>query len=55
MNEDDSTLTSMGEVEDLEKGATKSFGATLEPGSYVAICNVVDHYMAGMQIPFMVK
>ncbi len=55
VNEDDPSLKSMGEVEDVEKGATKSFSAHLDPGSYVAICNVEGHYMAGMHVPFTVK
>jgi len=55
VNEDDASLTSMGEVEDVDAGATKSFTADLEPGNYVAICNVEGHYMAGMHIPFTVQ
>ena len=55
VNEDDASLTSMGEVEDVEVGATKSFTADLQPGDYVAICNVETHYMAGMHIAFTVS
>lgn len=55
VDEDDSSLTSMGEVEDVDVGATKSFSAELTPGSYVAICNVEGHYMAGMHVPFTVQ
>lgn len=55
VNEDDASLTSMGEVEDVDPGASKSFSADLEPGKYVAICNVEGHYMSGMHIAFTVQ
>lgn len=55
VNEDDATLTSMGEVEDVEVGSTKSFSADLQPGKYVAICNVEGHYGSGMHIAFTVQ
>ena len=55
VNEDDPALESMGEVEDVESGATKSFSATLTPGSYVAICNLPGHYEKGMAIAFTVS
>lgn len=55
VNEDASDLESMGEVEDVEPGTSKSFTATLEPGKYVAICNVEGHYSSGMHIPFTVQ
>jgi uncharacterized cupredoxin-like copper-binding protein len=53
--EDDSSLQSMGEVEDVDPGSSKSFDATLEPGNYVAICNVAGHYSSGMHIHFTVS
>ena len=55
IDEDASELESMGEVEDVDVGATKSFTATLEPGDYVAICNVVGHYGSGMHLHFTVS
>lgn len=55
VDEDDSSLESMGEVEDVDPGATKSFSATLEAGDYVAICNVEGHYDSGMHIHFTVS
>ncbi len=55
VNEDAPELTSMGEVEDLEPGDTKSFTATLDAGSYVGICNVETHYDSGMHIEFDVS
>jgi uncharacterized cupredoxin-like copper-binding protein len=55
VDEADSSLESMGEVEDVEVGGSKSFTATLTPGSYVAICNVAGHYDSGMHIHFTVS
>lgn len=55
VNEDDPSLTSMGEVEDVDPGATKSFSADLEAGDYVGICNVEGHYDSGMHIHFTVS
>jgi uncharacterized cupredoxin-like copper-binding protein len=55
VDEDASSLESMGEVEDVDPGATKSFTATLEAGDYVAICNVAGHYDSGMHIHFTVS
>ena len=55
VNEDDPSLTSMGEVEDVDPGSSKSFSATLEPGDYVGICNVEGHYDSGMHIHFTVS
>ncbi|MEP6470327.1 MAG: sulfocyanin-like copper-binding protein [Chloroflexota bacterium] len=55
VNEADAALESMGEVEDVEVGASKSFTATLTPGTYVGICNVVGHYGSGMHIHFTVS
>ncbi len=55
VDENAGELVSMGEVEDVEVGGTKSFTATLEPGDYVAICNVTGHYDSGMHIHFTVS
>ena len=55
VNEDDASLTSMGEVEDVPVGGSKSFSADLTAGNYVAICNVEGHYMSGMHIAFTVQ
>ena len=55
VNEDDPSLSSMGEVEDVDPGSSKSFSATLEPGEYVGICNVEGHYESGMHIHFTVS
>ena len=46
---------SVGEVEDLEVGASKQLSLKLEPGKYVLICNLAGHYAAGMHIGLVVK
>ena len=55
VNEDDPSLSSMGEVEDVDPGSSKSFSANLEAGDYVGICNVEGHYDSGMHIHFTVS
>jgi uncharacterized cupredoxin-like copper-binding protein len=55
VDEDDPSLQSVGELEDVEVGSSKSFDATLEAGDYVAICNVPGHYGSGMHIHFTVN
>jgi uncharacterized cupredoxin-like copper-binding protein len=44
----------LGEVEDLQPNASKSFEAALSPGYYLLICNVPGHYAAGMAAPLSV-
>ena len=44
----------IGEVEDLQPNASKSFEAALSPGYYLLICNVPGHYAAGMAAPLNV-
>jgi uncharacterized cupredoxin-like copper-binding protein len=52
----------VGEIEDIEVGATASLTLDLEPGSYVLLCNLVEeedgelesHYQMGMWIGFEV-
>lgn len=55
VDEEATELEAEGEVEDVEVGGTKSFTATLEPGDYVGICNIVGHYGSGMRIHFTVS
>jgi uncharacterized cupredoxin-like copper-binding protein len=55
VDEADTSLESMGEVEDVEVGSSQSFTATLTPGSYVGICNVAGHYDSGMHVHFTVS
>ncbi len=45
----------IGEIEDVEAGATKADVFDLVPGKYVLICNEVSHYQAGMHLAFVVK
>jgi uncharacterized cupredoxin-like copper-binding protein len=42
------TATHLGEVSELDPGATGSLQLTLKPGSYILYCNVPGHYMLGM-------
>ena len=53
VNEDD--YTSMGEVADLEAGASGSLSATLAAGHYAIICNLPGHGRQGMAIDFNVE
>lgn len=50
-----SEVGSKGESGDIEAGKTASFTLTLDPGSYVLICNQPGHYALGMRIAFTVK
>ena len=42
------------DVENIAPGTTTGLSVDLDPGSYVIICNVVDHYEAGMHVGFTV-
>jgi hypothetical protein len=53
VNEDN--YTSMGEVADLEAGATGNLTATLAAGHYAIICNLPGHVRQGMATDFTVK
>lgn len=44
----------LGEAEDLQPNASKTFEVALTPGSYLLICNVPGHYAAGMVAPLSV-
>lgn len=55
---------SLGEVEDIKPGKTKSFTVNLKPGKYALVCNIVEkekdgtleaHYSMGMRTAFVVK
>jgi uncharacterized cupredoxin-like copper-binding protein len=39
----------------LVPGETRILTATLDPGTYVAVCNLPTHYQFGMHIAFVVK
>jgi uncharacterized cupredoxin-like copper-binding protein len=47
-------LEDEGEVEDVAPGTTVDFDVNLDPGNYVAICNLPGHYLAGMHVAFTV-
>lgn len=47
--------TSMGEVADLEPGASGTLAATLAAGHYAIICNLPAHDSQGMAIDFTVE
>lgn len=44
----------LGEAGDLQPNTSKTFQLTLNPGSYLLICNVPGHYAAGMAVPLNV-
>jgi uncharacterized cupredoxin-like copper-binding protein len=44
----------LGEAADLQPNTSKTFEVTLEPGSYLLICNIPGHYAAGMAVPLSV-
>lgn len=55
-------VETIGEIEEMEPGATGSATFDLKPGKYVLICNVLEkdagkteaHYKLGMLVPFTV-
>ena len=51
---DESALTPVDEVEDLEPGQSADLVVTLEPGTYALICNLPNHYTLGMHADFTV-
>jgi len=48
-------LTHIDEIADMAPGDVKDLTVTLDPGNYVALCNLPGHYQAGMFIGFTVK
>jgi uncharacterized cupredoxin-like copper-binding protein len=48
----ESQIKALGEVSDLKPGQSKSLTLTLAPGDYLLICNIKDHFKAGMTLPF---
>jgi uncharacterized cupredoxin-like copper-binding protein len=45
---------SVGEIAAIGKGKTKSKTLKLKAGSYVLVCNIAEHYAAGMRAAFTV-
>ena len=48
-------LTKIDEIPDMAPGDVKDLTVTLDPGNYVAICNLPGHYQAGMYAGFTVE
>jgi uncharacterized cupredoxin-like copper-binding protein len=55
ITEDAKGIESVGEVEGLLSGKTKSTTIELAPGRYLLVCNIPGHYLAGMVTPFTVS
>ncbi len=49
---DESALTVVGQVENIALRATPTLDVQLSPGHYALICNIKDHYGAGMHADF---
>jgi uncharacterized cupredoxin-like copper-binding protein len=45
----------VGETGDVQAGAAKTLSVKLKPGHYALICNIPNHYSAGMHTDFTVK
>jgi uncharacterized cupredoxin-like copper-binding protein len=43
------------EAEDIAPGTDTTLDVSLEPGSYVLVCNLPAHYAAGMRTAFTVR
>jgi uncharacterized cupredoxin-like copper-binding protein len=60
VSEDGEGMTVIGEVEDVEVGASEELTVSLDPGDYVLICNIYSedegeaHYGMGMYVAFTV-
>jgi len=44
----ESRIDVLGEIDDLQPGASGSITLDLQPGSYMLLCNQPGHYTAGM-------
>jgi uncharacterized cupredoxin-like copper-binding protein len=55
VDEEGEGLEPVDEVEDIADGATESLSVNLDPGSYVAVCNLPSHYKQGMRVSFTVE
>jgi uncharacterized cupredoxin-like copper-binding protein len=52
---DEDQAGDLGEVSELDPGASGKLTVTLKPGNYLLYCNVPGHYMAGMWTKFTVQ
>jgi uncharacterized cupredoxin-like copper-binding protein len=54
VDEEGEGLEPIDEVEDIANGDTQTLSVNLDPGSYVAVCNLPGHYKQGMRVSFTV-
>ena len=54
-NVDEDQFTPIDEQEDIQPGETRDLVVTLDPGHYVLMCNLPDHYGKGMHAGFTVN
>ena len=52
---DEDAAGHLGEVSELDPGKSGSLTMKLDPGTYMLLCNVPGHYMAGMWTTITVK
>jgi uncharacterized cupredoxin-like copper-binding protein len=52
---DEESMTSMGEVSELDAGKNGTLTVNLAAGHYVLICNIAGHYRQGMYVDFTVN
>jgi uncharacterized cupredoxin-like copper-binding protein len=52
---DEDAAGSLGEVSELDPGATGALRITVKPGTYILLCNVPGHYAMGMWTTIVVK
>jgi uncharacterized cupredoxin-like copper-binding protein len=54
VDEEGEGVSAVDEIEDIAVGSTQELKVTLEPGTYVMICNLPAHYQQGMRTSFTV-
>ena len=47
-------ITVVDEIEDIAAGSAPTLSVSLDPGSYVIVCNIVGHYESGMHVALTV-
>jgi uncharacterized cupredoxin-like copper-binding protein len=52
---DEDAAGHLGEVAELDPGKSGTLTIKLDPGTYMLLCNVAGHYMAGMWTTVVVK
>ena len=55
VDEEGKGVQHIDEVEDIAAGSTQSLDVSLDPGTYVVVCNLPGHYKLGMHAPFTVN